>query len=411
MHTQKCSETHPQLNLTYATFVDIHRLHTMCHAWNASHILLKPIKCSDRRIWVQPSVGPQCKPSMCATWMRPLSVITVDPRPLCSPQPHPESIFLSCFLPTFNVFSLYFSVVPTTSPPRQQSPQQCGTVALPAPACFMWPRRQKNNRSRICKQERSCPVMCVWLSVCHRKQAKEMWMWSALPDWLKVCSLQDISPHSRWFIDVVQWATRPQAEGERVSKTKVLLNVLEEIHTYFSIKSFRPPGSPHTHKLQFRNSDIKYCKSQKTLSIVLFLYLKTAHTQILPVLEKALLAPWEMGLRADVLLNKKRFLIPRALFEVVILRNLSRAKRDSPHLALSPPAVCSSQSFWVGSCFALAAAAAIHRGGKVITKTEPKWFWADPFLFRHVIHPHPHLPHHSSVPLLHSHTETISALE
>lgn len=130
-----------------------------------------------------------------------------------------------------------------------------------------------------------------------------------------------------------------------MSKTKVLLNVLEEIHTYFSIKSFRPPGSPHTHKLQFRNSDIKYCKSQKTLSIVLFLYLKTAHTQILPVLEKALLAPWEMGLRADVLLNKKRFLIPRALFEVVILRNLSRAKRDSPHLALSPPAVCSSQSF------------------------------------------------------------------
>lgn len=50
VHTQKRSETHPQLNLTYATFVDIHRLHTMCHAWKASHILLKPIKRSDRRI-------------------------------------------------------------------------------------------------------------------------------------------------------------------------------------------------------------------------------------------------------------------------------------------------------------------------------------------------------------------------
>lgn len=50
MHTQKHSETHPQLNLTYATFVDIHRLRTMCHAWKASHILLKPIKCTDRRI-------------------------------------------------------------------------------------------------------------------------------------------------------------------------------------------------------------------------------------------------------------------------------------------------------------------------------------------------------------------------
>lgn len=192
MHTQKRSETHPQLNPTYATFVDIHRLHTMCHAWKASHILLKAIKRSDRRIWVQPSVGPQCKPSMCATWMRPLSVITVDPRPLCSPSPtqkvslspvfHP---FLKCFLD----ISLLFQQPHHCCLPRQQSPKHCGTRALPATACFMWPCRRSNNRSRTRKQEGSCPVMCVWLSVCRRKQAEEMWMWSALPDWLSVVAL------------------------------------------------------------------------------------------------------------------------------------------------------------------------------------------------------------------------------
>lgn len=54
----------------------------MCHTWKASHVPSKSIKHTDRRIWVQPTVGPQCKPSMCATWMRPLSVIRVDPHPL-----------------------------------------------------------------------------------------------------------------------------------------------------------------------------------------------------------------------------------------------------------------------------------------------------------------------------------------
>lgn len=189
MHTQKCSETHPQLNLTYATFVDIHRLHTMCHAWKASHILLKPIKRSDRRIWVQPSVGPQCKPSMCATWMRPLSVITVDPHPLCSPSPT-QKVFLSPpFFTHFLMFSLYFSVVPTTAPLLFATATIATTVRNHSVTCtrlFHVAPPLKHDRSRFRKQEGSCPVMCVWLSVCRRKQAEEMWMWSALPDWLSV---------------------------------------------------------------------------------------------------------------------------------------------------------------------------------------------------------------------------------
>lgn len=160
MRTQKRTETHPQLNLTYATFVDIHRLHTMCHAWKASHILLKPVKCSDRRIWVQPSVGPQCKPSMCATWMRPLSVITVDPHPLRSPSPTQKvsiSPVFHPFLLRFLYISLLFQQPRCCCLPRQQSPQQCGTVVLPALACFMWPRHRSTIRADFTNKRDHAP--------------------------------------------------------------------------------------------------------------------------------------------------------------------------------------------------------------------------------------------------------------
>lgn len=182
------------------------------------------------------------------------------------------------------------------------------------------------------------------------------------------------------------WCSEPQGLGlsERVSKTKVLLNdsgrnpyiVLHQvIQTPWNLNP--PHSQTAVHKLKI--SDItkvrKHC-------LFYFLYLTTAHCQILPVLENASLAPWEMGLPADVLSNKTNSQTRVHFSQVVILRNCSRAGCDSPHLALLLWRSLFFPTFSGRQLFARTAAAAIHRGGEAITKTQPTWrFFADPFLF------------------------------
>lgn len=161
----------------------------MCHTWKASHVPSKSIKHTDRRIWVQPTVGPQCKPSMCATWMRPLSVIRVDPHPLYSLSSTPKvsaSLILQQF---FYVFWLCFCCWNTGAAVclcLVTITKTLWTCSLTYIQLFHVASLLRHDMSRIHKQEGSCPVMCVWLSFGCCKQAEEMWMWLTLPDWLSV---------------------------------------------------------------------------------------------------------------------------------------------------------------------------------------------------------------------------------
>lgn len=54
----------------------------------------------------------------------------------------------------------------------------------PALSCGITVKERYEQNSQ--KQEGSCPVMCVWLSVGCCKQAEQTWMWLTLPDWLSV---------------------------------------------------------------------------------------------------------------------------------------------------------------------------------------------------------------------------------
>lgn len=108
------------------------------------------------------------------------------------PSPTQKVSLSPIFTYFFYGFSLYFSVVPTTSPLLFATATIATTVQNHGVTCahlFHVALPSKHDRGRIRKQEGSCPVMCIWLSVCCRKQAEEMWMWSALPDWLSMLAL------------------------------------------------------------------------------------------------------------------------------------------------------------------------------------------------------------------------------
>lgn len=89
-----------------------------------------------------------------------------------------------------------------------------------------------------------------------------------------------------------------------------------------------------------------------------------------------------MGLQADVLSNKTDSQTRVLSSQVAILRNLSRPACDSPHLALPPWRSLFFPTFLGRQLFVRTAAAAIHRGGDAITKTQPMWrFLLIPFYF------------------------------
>lgn len=99
-------------------------------------------------------------------------------------------------------------------------------------------------------------------------------------------------------------------------------------------------------------------------------------------LGERLAADWEMGLRADVLSNKTDSQTRVLSSQVAILHNVSQPACDSPHLALLLWCSLFFPTFSGRQLFVRTAAAAIHRGGDAITKTQPMWrFFADPFLF------------------------------
>lgn len=169
------------------------------------------------------------------------------PHPLLPPAPPLHGICLSPFKAILYVLWLYFCCPNTRDAAVyawKQSPKHRSFTYI---QLFHVASLLKHGTSRIRKQEGSCPVMCVWLSVGCCKQAEEMWMWLTLPDWLSA-----LAPgYKHAFLVIYRRGVvshKASGWGGRESKTTVLnsslTNILQEIHTDCSIKSFRPPGSP-----------------------------------------------------------------------------------------------------------------------------------------------------------------------
>lgn len=91
--------------------------------------------------------------------------------------------FVTHFLICFLCISLLFQQPLFATATIATTVQNCGVTCT---RLFQVASPLKHDRSRIRKQEGSCPIICVWLSFCRHKQAEEMWMWSALADWLSV---------------------------------------------------------------------------------------------------------------------------------------------------------------------------------------------------------------------------------
>lgn len=120
---------------------------------------------------MQPTIGPSisCACVQCEQGSLFLSVwsVVVDPHPLPPVPPTQPSLFL--LTPLFMLGNDHQNTI--KSQIYLHATLSCGITT-------------KHDMSRIHKQERSCPVMCVWLSVGCCKQVEEMWMWLTLPDWL-----------------------------------------------------------------------------------------------------------------------------------------------------------------------------------------------------------------------------------